>query len=196
MIKKDVSTEERSKLEQKSGCWRVVLAIGFMLVMLSSTWGGALGSISGQDSEKLGTSVASLGDLNGDGFDDQIAGAPGFNSNKGAAYVFFGKIDFETLSYTSADADLKIYGAIAAGEFGSSVANADDVDGDGINDVLVGAPGASKTYVIDGATIVSETAGDGIINVGDQGIISITGESGTDGFGTSVSSAGDIDSDT
>lgn len=196
MSKKDVSKEKLSKFERRSGCWRVILATGFMLIMLSSALGGALGSISGQDTERLGTSVDSLGDLNGDGFDDLIAGAPGFDSDKGAAYIFFGDINFETLSFTSVDADVSIYGAIAAGGFGSSVANAGDVNGDGINDVLIGAPGASKAYVIDGATIVSEAAGDGIINVGDQGTISITGESGTDGFGTSVSSAGDIDSDT
>src|SRR5690242_14058941 len=83
----------------------------------------------------FGNSVAGAGDVNGDGYADVIVGAPqAGGSNRGAAYVFFGG--------PAADAipDLALSGEQANDRFGASVAGAGDVNGDGYDDVIVGAP--------------------------------------------------------
>jgi len=93
-----------------------------------------------------GAAVSSAGDVNGDGFDDLIAGAPyvddGATTDTGAAYVVFGRaggftdIDLSTL----ADADgFMILGEAASDRAGYAVSSAGDLDGDGFDDMLVGA---------------------------------------------------------
>ena len=96
---------------------------------------------------RSGRSVASAGDVNGDGFADLIVGAKGAdphgNSASGASYVVFGQasgfaanIDLSSLDGTTG---FKLSGA-AAGDFsGVSVASAGDVNGDGFADLIVGA---------------------------------------------------------
>jgi hypothetical protein len=86
----------------------------------------------------LGYSVASAGDVNGDGFDDVIIGAVGYSNpqrNEGAAFLFLGSPDGLTSSPAWA-----IEGGQAGADFGWDVAGAGDVNGDGFDDVLVGAP--------------------------------------------------------
>src|SRR6185436_12083106 len=88
--------------------------------------------------ESLGASVASAGDVNGDGTGDIVLGAPRFPVNgagTGRAYVFFGPVS-GPLSGNAADAIL--FGEQVNDSFGVSVA-AGDVNGDGFGDVIVGA---------------------------------------------------------
>src|SRR5262245_24286898 len=89
----------------------------------------------GTAGEQFGFSVASAGDLNGDGFDDVIIGAeaPG---GVGHAYIFYGGPSPNTV------VDLTLTGEAVNDEFGWSVARAGDVNGDGFDDVIVGAPNA------------------------------------------------------
>ena len=75
-------------------------------------------------------------DLNGDGLDDVIASNAGHDWYKGVSYVFFGDIDGDT---TTAVADAKIYGTAENQWSGSAIAAAGDVDGDGNEDLVVGA---------------------------------------------------------
>jgi subtilisin family serine protease len=90
-----------------------------------------------QAGANLGTAVASAGDVNGDGYADVIAGAPYYDStgaDEGAAFVHHG-----SASGLEANPAWSAHGGQAAALFGWSVSGAGDVDGDGYDDVIVGA---------------------------------------------------------
>ncbi len=164
--------------------------------------------IQGERGDYSGFSVSNAGDVNGDGIDDIIVGTPhgeDGGGNAGEAYVIFGKagatratIDLTSLSTSDG---FVIQGDAAYDQAGFSVSAAGDVNGDGIDDVIVGAPysdnggyGIGNVYVIfgqNGATRVN---------------IDLTALSSSDGFiiqggvpfdyaGRSVSAAGDVNGD-
>jgi hypothetical protein len=105
-----------------------------------------------QDYAQFGSSVANIGDLDGDGVDDIVVGARGeglllsgnvtASPSQGAIYVLFMTLSGTVKSHNRIG-HLSNGGPIliASDEFGTSVCNAGDVDGDGINDIAVGAPG-------------------------------------------------------
>jgi hypothetical protein len=138
--------------------------------------------------DSLGCSVASAGDLNGDGFADVIVGADhndAGGTDAGRAYVYYGGVGPDSI------ADLVLTGESAGDLFGHSVACAGDVNGDGYSDVIVGAPhngaggaNAGRAYVFYG--------GPGADNVPD---LVLTGVAAGDFFGNSVASAGDVNGD-
>ncbi len=150
---------------------------------LSSTIATTLNGITAGD--KFGFSVASAGDVNGDGFSDVIIGANGRSSNTGAAYLFHG-------SGTGLSATIVItLNGIAVGDnFGYSVASAGDVNGNGYSDVIVGAylvssgTGAAYQYPGSAAGIVSSaTTLNGIVAGGNFGVsVSCVGDINGDGF--------------
>ena len=94
-------------------------------------------------SEFIGNSVASAGDVNGDGFDDLIVGAfladEGGGNNNGAAYVFFGS-QSPAPNISVSQADITLVGADNNDQFGNSVASLWDLNGDGIPDLLFESP--------------------------------------------------------
>ena len=118
-----------------------------------------------------GASVSSVGDVNGDGYDDVIVGAPGGDdggTGAGEAYVLFGKAGrFGTvdatgrrvvdLTHLSSADGFVIQGDEEYDGAGSSVSSAGDVNGDGYDDVIVGSGGddggtaAGAAYIIFGA---------------------------------------------
>ena len=126
-------------------------AVGFGAVDLSSLKRNEGFTIRGDDPGDLaGWSVSGAGDLNADGFDDIIVGAPGGDSggaDAGEAYVIFGEahgpgtIDLARLESGRGRADgFMIQGDVANDRAGWSVSDAGDIDGDGVDDLIVGAP--------------------------------------------------------
>ena len=92
--------------------------------------------------EKAGSSVAAAGDIDGDGWIDLVVGAPGSNvagSASGAAYLVFGAGEGTVDLATDA---LCFTGEAAADNAGLAVAGPGDMDGDGLDDLAVGAEGA------------------------------------------------------
>ena len=113
--------------------------------------------------DRVGVSVSSAGDINSDGFDDFIIGVSGNDDagrDAGSAYVIFGKaggigtIDLSNLQPANG---FVIRGDVSYDNAGWSVSGAGDVNGDGFDDIIVGAPfgdnafaSAGEAYVIFG----------------------------------------------
>jgi FG-GAP repeat protein/hemolysin type calcium-binding protein len=157
--------------------------------------------------DNAGTSVASA-DLNGDGYSDLLIGATGADPNgtsSGATYVVFGKAgawDATTpLANLDAATGLKIQGIAAQDFSGISVNSAGDFNGDGFEDIIVGAYGADpvggsaagQAYVVFGKA----TGWTGTLNLssldGTNGF-RLDGPIGGDNTGLAVSS-GDVNGD-
>jgi len=169
------------------------------------------------EGDVAGLSVSAAGDVNGDGIDDVIVGATNNDEGgdvAGAAYVVYGRtdgsladVDLDVLGGQTPDNSVgfKIVGAAAGDVVGWSVSAAGDMNGDGVDDVIVGAfaddaGGAysGAAYVVYGATGGQGTANLGNLggsNAGDPKGFKIAGEAAYDFAGRSVSGAGDVNGD-
>ena len=145
---------------------------------------------SDQDSAFFGCSVASAGDVNGDGFGDVIVGAYGYSNgqnDEGRAYVYLGSASgLSTSAAWTAESDQ------ASVYFGGSVASAGDVNGDGFGDVIVGADFYGNGQADEGRAYVYLGSASGLSSTP-----AWTAESDQTSayFGTSVASAGDVNGD-
>ena len=159
-----------------------------------------------------GRSVSAAGDVNADGIDDLIIGAckanPSGRTDAGASYVVFGRetvwssgvIELSSLNGTNG---FVLNGVASWDLSGLPVSAAGDINGDGIDDLIIGAYGvnpfgradAGASYVVFGGSAV-----------GSSGVIELSSLNGTNGFvlngvspgdwsGRRVSSAGDINGD-
>lgn len=172
----------------------------------------SLGNINGGNGFRLdgvaagdsaGRSAAAAGDVNGDGRDDVIIGAPYAGNHQGAAYVVLGRAAFpaavglETLNGVTG---FRLVGDEATGEAGTAVGAA-DVNGDGLSDLLVGASTAGtgsrrfagKSYAVFGRAEFEATISlTGLaVNVGLQ----FDGAGAGDQSGQAISGAGDVNGD-
>jgi len=158
--------------------------------------------------DRAGFSVSAVGDFNGDGLDDLIVGAPLNDSggdNSGAAYLIYGKagglgtIDVANLQVQPGDG-FRIQGDRAGSSVGLSVSDGGDINGDGFDDIIVGATVHGllgygfnlDAYVIFG--FASKTGGIDLANLpAANGFVIRTGL-GT-GYTGNVAAAGDINGD-
>ncbi|WP_205690200.1 FG-GAP repeat protein [Caulobacter sp. SLTY] len=169
---------------------------------LDGTNGFRISGVAGNDNS--GISVASAGDINGDGIDDLIVGAHGADPNgavSGASYVVFGRntafganLDLSALDGTSG---FRIDGVAAYDRSGQSVASAGDVNGDGIDDLIIGARyanGVGASYVVFGRD-TGFAASLALADLDGTNGFRINGEAADDNSGNAVAAAGDLNGD-
>ncbi|MEZ4235253.1 MAG: integrin alpha [Myxococcota bacterium] len=150
----------------------------------------------GAAGDAAGEAVAGPGDTDGDGLADVLLGAP-FDDTRGteagAAYLFSGASAVGDVAV--ADADGVFLGEDAFNTAGWSVGGGDDLDGDGLMDVLVGADWNSSAFQRAGASYVVYGRTSPATLVLTDADAKITGEAATDFAGGAVASAGDVDGD-
>ena len=164
------------------------------LANVDATWTGEI------NGEQSGTSVANVGDVNGDGISDFLIGAPMYNngsdSEVGKAYLIFGSKNMK-MDKTLNNANASFIGTKPYFHAGYSVAGAGDVNGDGYKDFLIGMPGS---------TAKDKSPGKAFLFFGHSGAwqknISVTmadvkfaGEKDDDWAGASVAGVGDVNGD-
>jgi len=154
-----------------------------------------------QEGAHFGSSVDTAGDVNGDGFSDIIVSTPDYDNGatNGKVFVFYGSLSGPnpTPSWTAVNAQ-------AGSQFGYAAGTAGDVNGDGVSDIIVGAPYYSNELTNEGAAFIYF----GSINYG----LSLTGNTRPTGtfanadwssegnnanalFGFAVAAAGDVNGD-
>jgi hypothetical protein len=167
---------------------------GRAFVYLGSLSGPGLNPIWSVESDQafalLGYSVATAGDVNGDGYSDVIVGAYLYDNEQlgeGKAFVYLG-----SESGPASSPSWTAEGDQVNANFGTSVATAGDVNGDGFSDVVVGAGGYSNGQSVEGRAFVYLGSASGL---GSSAAWTAESDQEAALFGTSVSTAGDVNGD-
>ena len=165
--------------------------------------------------DNTGTAIATAGQVRTLGYEDILLGVSDANSSAGSTFMIFGEhlatrpaqldlFDFDNPSSDTSEIGLRLVGAANNDEAGFAVSSAGDIDGDGFNDILIGAPGAyndtGATYLLFSDFLQSQSSDISISNLGLNSYgqpngITITGRALDDRSGAAVSGAGDVDND-
>ncbi len=143
-----------------------------------------------QANDYFGMALAPAGDVNGDGYDDVLVGAPSFSDPEGIegrALLYYGSASGlgSTAGWT---AEGNQYGAY----FGNSVSSAGDVNGDGFDDVVIGAYGFTNGELSEGRAFLYLGSSSGLTA---SAAWTAEGDQAQAIFGSSVGSAGDVNGD-
>jgi len=172
---------------------------------LSSLDGTSGFRLDGVADDRAGRSVSAAGDINGDGLDDLIIGAPNGANAPGSSYIVFGKAtpfaaNF-ALSNLNGTNGFRLDGQVVFDYSGSSVSGAGDINGDGCDDLIIGARGAvangmgtGRSFVVFGQT-TPFPAIFALSSLNGSNGFRLDGVEAGDSFGESVSAAGDINGD-
>jgi hypothetical protein len=105
-------------------------------------------------SDCFGFSVAGAGDIDQDGFNDIIIGTPNYEANIGRAYIFHGDSSLSS-AISANNANVTLSGEAPGDEFGFSLNSTGDLNADGYDDIIVGAPGYNncqgRAYIYSGS---------------------------------------------
>ncbi len=157
--------------------------------------------------DQAGSSVTGLGDVNADGIDDILVGADRANSSAGESYVVFGStdgfsavLDLETLDGTNG---FRLNGIDASDRSSFAVSEVGDFNGDGVNDLLIGAfladangiNNSGETYVVFGGSSLGDTGSLDLSALDGSNGFTVNGKGDGDRTGRAVSSAGDVNGD-
>lgn len=152
-------------------------------------------------SDATGVSMDDIGDINGDGLADLVVGAFAAGDYTGEAYVIFGRTGWDAnidLAGLDGSNGFRITGLDEGGMLGVNVSAADDLNGDGLGDVVIAAPnadgGRGEVYVIFGTADGFGASFDLDTLDGTNGI-RIDGAAPGDNLGRSVAGIGDFDGD-
>ncbi|BAQ63278.1 Calx-beta domain-containing protein [Geminocystis sp. NIES-3709] len=140
----------------------------------------------------------SIGDINGDGFDDMAIASPTTNNNEGVVFVVFGGGEWKQYSTNNpfnlgslsnnqsngSNPNGFVIDGLPSSQAGISMSGGEDVNGDGLSDFTIGAPGNNDnlTYVIFGSDFNNTVNQTGTIG-NDRMIGTVTGESFLGGEG-------------
>ena len=172
---KHTSTVQASRTQEDSLGWQPAAADDTP----EADW-----AVTGDQAEaRIGDAVATAGDVNGDGYADVIVGASeywGDQAEEGKVFVYYG-----SASGPSATFDWSAEGNQNYAEFGYEVATAGDVNGDGYDDVLVGAPALGRAYLYLGSAA----------GLAATPAWTATGNQAGARFGSDLGTAGDVNGD-
>ncbi len=141
-------------------------------IKISGTTAGAL----------FGGSICIPGDINGDSKNDIVIGAPGESNAQGKIYIYYSSTLTPGSNISADTADLVLQVGSTGDEFGSVITALGDVNSDQATDIMVGAPGGDKAYIMYGPTFGSSER------------TVLTGPQDSD-FGTAVSGGTDLNKD-
>ena len=162
----------------------------------NATWIGA------DTDDNLGARVEFVGDVNNDGFDDFLMSATGDNgtgTDLGKVHLFFGATNFNLSQNQSPNSsNASYFGEIDSDILGNSLGGGGDINNDGFNDFLIGAPlndgngtTSGKAYLVFGGTTLNQSQD---INISVAANISYLGNTTTN-FSSAVKIIGDINND-
>ena len=187
IVSDDSGSNEAGAVSVVSGVQRGELSLAEAMVK----WTGE------ERDDQVGQVLTGVGDIDGDGFDDLLIGVPEAGvaaTSGGKAYLIYGTDYGEQMKLSLESADATLMGGRVGDAVGLAVSGAGDIDGDGLMDFLVGAPGEQAGGVGAGAVygIVVDVFGD--VDLEDHNFCKIVGDSMGSAVGSAVA-AGDLDGD-